>query len=460
MSGTQRNFFALAGGEVTSRAVGFLATALLARRLGADEFGVLGLAFAVTSYFMVPGIGLQDLAAREVAKHPADAARLASSITRVRLLSAVGLVLLAGLIAAVLPKPPLVRSVVALSALVLIPTAGNVGWMYKALERPNAVSASLLFGQLVLLGGIVAFVHGSQDVLRVPVLQTVSEVAAALLLASAMRGGWKDGSIREGIVALRGATAALVARYLRALTVTADVVLLSFLGTDREVGLYTAAYRICFMLTAIAASAHVVFLPAQTRSRSDAVEGGAVLGRALGLAWLAGAPLVIGGILVAPDLLAFVFGEQYRSAGPALQLLLASTGLLFVHGVMRNVLLVQNRLRTDARINAVAAFGNIGANLFVIPKYGPAGAALVMVATDAAILIGNVAAIRWAGWRVSLRPFLAPTLAASAMAAVLYVLPHSLHVTVQVACGGAVYVLCLALSGNLSRWRAALLPTA
>lgn len=46
MSAPQRNFLALATGEVGSRVLGFAATALLARRVGADGFGILGFALA------------------------------------------------------------------------------------------------------------------------------------------------------------------------------------------------------------------------------------------------------------------------------------------------------------------------------------------------------------------------------------------------------------------------------
>lgn len=81
------NFFSLGAGEVGSRCIAFLATAILARRVGTEGFGILGLAFALTSYLLiVPGAGLQDLATREVAHRPKDASRLAAGVLRFRLI--------------------------------------------------------------------------------------------------------------------------------------------------------------------------------------------------------------------------------------------------------------------------------------------------------------------------------------------------------------------------------------
>lgn len=449
MGTTQRNFILLAIGDVGSRVLGFAATALLARRLGADGFGVLGLAMAVTSYFFVPGMGLQDLATREVAKRPDDAARLAVGVIRVRLLLAAALLAVSVVIALFFPKPYNVRVVLALSALPLLPLAVNAAWVYKALERSQPIAVSLFVASLTYTASVILFVRDPEHLLRVPLLQTAGEVAGALWLLPVTRGGWRDGSIREGLRTLRGAQTVTIGRYLRSLVVTADVVLLSFMTTDRDVGLYTAAYRVCFLLTAVAASAHVVFIPALTRARTSIPAASAVLGWSLWLAWTVALPLVIGGMIVAPDLLVLLFGESYREAATALRLLLASVGLLFLHGAVRNVLLVNGRLALDASFNAATAALNVGLNLALIPRYGLTAAASVMVLTEGGMLLASAIAIgRW-GWRPPLRELLRPSVAVTLMAGALYAMPLALHVSLRVIVAAAVYLAALKLVGAL-----------
>ncbi|MDQ3080743.1 MAG: hypothetical protein M3R07_00845 [Gemmatimonadota bacterium] len=88
--GPLSNFIALGTGEVIARAAGFIATALLARRLGVESFRVLGFATATIAYSglaLTGGFGV--ITAREVARRPEDAARIAADATAVRFLLAV-----------------------------------------------------------------------------------------------------------------------------------------------------------------------------------------------------------------------------------------------------------------------------------------------------------------------------------------------------------------------------------
>lgn len=446
------NFFSLGAGEVGSRGIAFVATALLARRVGAEGFGILGLAFALTAYLVsVPGAGLQDLAAREVARRPEDARRLAAGVIRFRLMLAFGLLGLAGILALLVPKPPLVRTVIFLSAVSVLPLAINTGWAYKGLERTRRVAGSLILAQLVYLAGVVFLVRGPDDLLRVPLVQAAGELAAALLLLPIVWGGWRSGSLRDGIATLRGGATITLTRFLRAVIVTADVVLLSFLTNDRETGLYSAAYRVCFLLVAIATSAHVVFLPALTRARADAPAASAVLGRSLWLSWTVALPLVVGGALVAPDLLALLFGPEFRAGGDAFRLLLVSIGILFLYGTLHNGFLARDRLIVETAIIGAAAIVNVALNLLVIPRYGLSGAALVMVITEAMILAGESGAVwRW-GWRPPLRPLLRPMIAAALMAGLLLALPATLPVLARILLAGLAYAAALGLVGGLPR---------
>ncbi len=456
MRATQHNFLALSFGEIGSRIVGFAATALLARRLGADGFGILGLALAVTGYLVVPGLGLQDLAARELAKKPTDAARLVASVIRLRLLMSLGIVLAAAAIAAILPKPNVVRGVLALSPLILLPMAANASWAFKALERALPVAGVMLVSQLVYLAGVAVFVTEPRHILLVPIMQTIGEVAAALLLLPVTRHGWKASSLREGIEALRGGTLATASRYARSLTMAADVVLLSFLLDDRAVGLYSAAYRVVFLLMAIASSSHSVFIAPVTRDRDDSTRWSVTLSQSLWLSWTATLPLVIGGALVAPALMSLLFGDEFAAGALALQLLLVSVGLMAMHGAARNVLLARGRMDLDARVNAAVAAVNILLNVLLIPRYGIVASASVMVLSEAAMLLAYFTIIgRW-GWMPMLRPLMRPLLSAAVMAAVLLGLPSRFPLLGSVAIGGAVYLAMLGLLGEIRRASATL----
>lgn len=444
------NFVTLGSGELLARVVAFAVTATLTRRVGAAGFGELAFATAITGYLLlVPNLALGDLAGRAVARAPDSAGRIVASVTRIRLVVAGAGVVVVGLLALVLPVSPTVRALIVLSALSALPQAVNAAWGYKALERTARIGLGLTLAQLVTLAWVLAFVHDPQDVLRVPVAQALGEVAIAVILLPVVVVAWRAGSLREGIRLLRGANAAVLGRMLRTLIVTADMVMLGFLADASKVGLYSAGYRVCFLLTVIASSAHVVFKPALMRAHEDAVRASSVLTDALWVSWAVGLPLVVGGIVVAPDLLALLFGEPFREGYLAFRILLVSIGFLFLHGAVAGSFLARNQLALHARIFGAAAVLNLLLNALLIRTIDIVGAALATATAEGLILICSIVVLyRW-NWRPRLRQLLNPLLAVIGMLIGLAVMSPEWHVLVRITLAGVIYVALLLIGGGV-----------
>jgi GT2 family glycosyltransferase len=81
-----RTFVGFAIGEAGSRVIAFIATAYIARRLGASAFGYLGFATAIVAYFGTAlSAGVSEIGAREVARHPAEMKSIAAGATLIRI---------------------------------------------------------------------------------------------------------------------------------------------------------------------------------------------------------------------------------------------------------------------------------------------------------------------------------------------------------------------------------------
>ncbi|MEO5824783.1 MAG: flippase [Gemmatimonadales bacterium] len=443
------NFAALASGELASRAVGFAVTAMLTRRLGADGFGELAFAVAVAGYvLLVPVLSLQEFGSREVSRSPTQASHAIASVTLVRLLVAMCGVGVLALFAVLMPMAPHLKWLIVISGLAMVPTALNAGWGYKALEQTARPGASLVLLQVVSFVGVFTMVHGPGDLLRVPVIQAVGEVAAAALLLPLLWQGWPTASLKAGIALVRGASPMVVNRLLRAIVVAADVVMLGVLTESAQVGLYSAAYRVCFLLTAIAASAHIVFQPALMRAHDDAPRASKVLTDSTLVAGALGLPLVAGGIIVAPDLLGFLFSAPFRDATAAFRLLLLAMGMLFLHGTMNSAFLARHRLGAQTAVIGAAAFLNVVLNAVLIPTWGILGASLATVAAEGLILVGSVVVLRGWNWQIDYRVLAKPAFAASAMALLLLALP-GWHVMIRIIGGAVTYVGVLMLIGGV-----------
>ena len=442
------NVLSLSAGEVLSRIVAFAGTAYLTRQLGPAGFGMIGFAMALGSYFRLVATGGSDsMAAREVARRPCDAATIAASVILVRLMFALLAMGAMAIIAWLIDKSLATKLVIALSSLSFLSLAIDTSWAYKGLERNRPVAVSMVLGQTMFVILVLLFVSGRDDVVFVPVAQFVGEVIGATLLAGLiLRVGPVKWHFSEGLRVLRSSGNLLGTKILRTLIFNFDVLLLGFLLGEKHVGLYVAPYRFCFVLLAVAGAIHASYLPAFVRAASKGPDTLAeITNRALAFSAAVGAPLVLGGIVVARPLLQTLFGPEYIDGTAAFRLLILSIGLIFLHGQLRNLLLVSDRTSTELRIVAAATAVNIALNFLLIPRWGIAGAAASTVVAEALILLSAALVIRAGGVRFRLGAIWRPALAAAVMAAALLGLRTGEKLALSVALGSVVYAAVLYL---------------
>lgn len=241
---------------------------------------------------------------------------------------------------------------------------------------------------------------------------------------------------------------------LRTIIFTSDVVLIGFLMDERAVGLYTAAYRVGFLLLAMAVAVHVSYLPAMTRAAAEGrARVRAVAEQSLDLAAMLAAPLIVGGMIVANPLIRALFGAEYADGAGALRLVLLSVGCIFFSLAFHNILLVSNRLAAETRIVAAAAVVNIVLNVFLIPRYGLLGAASATVASEGLILAATYCAVGTLGISPTLRGAIGPLVAAAGMGLSLRAFGLGDRLFAALLAGPPVYALVLGLTHRCSGCR-------
>jgi O-antigen/teichoic acid export membrane protein len=177
----------------------------------------------------------------------------------------------------------------------------------------------------------------------------------------------------------------------------------------------------------------------------------AILSRAMGLSVTVVLPFVVGGWLIAPSLMALIFGESYRGGAVALQLLLLSILLIAIHGTTRNVFLARERLGAETAIVAIGVAVNIILNLILIPRSGITGAAVATVIGEAVILVLAAGTILGMGLRPGLSRTMPPVVAGLAMAAAMSLIGLARPVVVLIAVGSVAYFVVLVIAQSLLR---------
>jgi O-antigen/teichoic acid export membrane protein len=448
-----RHFAALASGDAIARVVAFLAGVFVARRLGAEMFGVMTFGQAVVLYFNhLAACGTDLTGIREIAADPTRARTLAPSILFVRTLVALGLfaVLSAGAMALL---PPLEAAVVALFAATLFGHGPNAKFVLVGLSRPGPVAWSRGAGELLYAVLVFAFVRERHDVVWVPWAQALGDIGSAVLMLFWLRRmGFKmpvelDWSVARPLLTR---SFPLVLNILLGLLIfNCDLLVLKYFRGNATVGWYSASYQLISFLINMAWAYSHSLLPALTTAPRDTGERQALYQTSLAQSFAVSLPIAVGGALLAGPLIALVFGPQYEASGAPLALLVSSVPFMVYKDVAMVAMIVSGRERAVLRMTAVAVVFNLVANLLVIPRYGMVGAACTTLATEVLRALLAAAYVRRDGFALaSPKRFARSALAGLAMAAAL-LLVDVRAVGLAVPLGALVYAAAMYLSGAL-----------
>jgi O-antigen/teichoic acid export membrane protein len=126
-------------------------------------------------------------------------------------------------------------------------------------------------------------------------------------------------------------------------------------------------------------------------------------------------PMCVGGTLLADRIILFVFGGDYSASIRPFQILIWNCIVLFLSSAMVGLVYAAKRQKETVWIFFVGAVVNTGLNIFVIPKYGIAGAALTTLATECVVLMGIIGKAKKVADFHIVRNLVKPLLASLAM---------------------------------------------
>jgi O-antigen/teichoic acid export membrane protein len=387
-----RSFVALALGEGAGRVFGLFAVVLLARRLGHDNFGLITLGLAVISWLaIVVDSGTEVLTVRDVSRNPARFRELADRVVGLRLaVCGVALVLyVIGVFA--LSRSAFDRDVLLRFGLVLPAIALNLRWMVLGVRGAKAVAIGNTLARAAILVGVLLFVSGRGDVVRVPYLEAVGELVYGLVIIAivARRFGFVRPKIDLGAwkSTLRGGVPLIVSGAARTTVITFDVFLIGLVKGPGSLGYFGAAARPAAFVAATIGLFSVSFLSAY--SAADQAQ-------AAGLARWAGRLLFPLGILVALVLSAgstgivpLLYGHGYGPAKTVLSVVAWSIPLSALQMPYATALIAGHRQRVLMRNSVAVAAFTIVADSIAIPLGGIVAAGGIRIASSALGLLLN-----------------------------------------------------------------------
>jgi O-antigen/teichoic acid export membrane protein len=375
--------------DVVNRGTTFVLYALVARYLGAFQFGQLSLALTLFYTFqMLAAAGLKLLVVREVArdKTKTNAYLVNGSVTVVATcLLSIGFLFV---FVKLMGYTRSTASVILLLSLGLVPAALAMLFeaLFQAWEKMHLIATASVPANAVKAGvAFLAVSHGS----------TLYQLAAVILLTQTAIALTEWRLLRQHIVRpepgfdlgfsiamLQSSAPFLGIDVTAAIWSSVQIVLLSALATETDVGLYSAASQVLVPVALLFQSLTQTLFPIMCRRfEEDYRDLKQVAERTL--AGLLAVAIPVSGILfvVADKALVFLYrGDKFLMAVPVLRILVWSVVLEAVTLALGQVLLAGRREIVTLRIVIVNIIVSLALGLVLINRLGPLpGAALATV---------------------------------------------------------------------------------
>jgi len=384
--------------QTLGRGLGFLFSLIVARKLGAGQFGVFSFTLSLGTLFSIlMDLGLDPLIVKWTARQQ-DA--LVASVFRLRLAASLGIFALIIIVAALVPDLSFwTLALIGLYFVLQINLQTHVS-CFQGIERMEWETGAITLQKtsaILLALGLLWFL----PIPQMGALGLALSVAAGLGLArwfsdrlaiSALewpaRGQQWFPSRDHLRLIFRESLPLAVVLVAWSVYFKIDVILLKAFVSDAEIGYYSSAYKILEGLTIFPSILLVAIFPALSRrSVQDEPRARGLLGQAFFL--LAPAALLIWFVASrwSPLLIEIVYGSAYAPASPLLNILALALLALFPGYLFTKSLLAYDRNALYAGITVAAALLNIGLNLYLIPRLGAAGSAWATVVTESLVTL-------------------------------------------------------------------------
>jgi O-antigen/teichoic acid export membrane protein len=446
-------------GKFIGTLLGLLTVSVMARHLGQAGYGRFT---TVTSFLQFFGIlvdfGLTLTMIRMVSRHDADEPKIASNIISLRFVSGAVFFGLAPLAALFFPYDRDIKAGIALATLSFLAISLSqvlTGIFQKHLAVHKAALAEVV-GRAVLFGGVLfaARYGGGLDAIIIALVAgNVTQFLLSFIAARKLTtirpafdaALWKQIIIESWPI---GVSIAFNLIYLKG-----DVLILSLVRPQAEVGLYGAAYKVLDVITVIPTVFMGVVLPVLATDwqagRRD--EFRRRMGRAFDFMAMISIPLAIGALAVSRDLMVLVAGKDFAESGLYLAVLMFAGLAVFFSALFGHAIVAAGAQRKMILAYAIDAAISVVLYFALVPKLGGLGAAFVTVFSEVFIaLIAYAAMAKIAAIRPQMAIAWRALVAALVMYGVLYAL-SGIEVLIRIAIGMLVYFGALYALGGIPK---------
>ncbi len=465
-----RNVVFMTIAQLIGYGLGFFYFIYTARYLGAEGFGVLSFALALTAIFVVlTDIGFHPLTVREVARNRTLAAKYLANLTAIKIILAALTFALIAVVINIMDYPAKTVIVVYIITLsVLVSSFANMIYsIFQAHERMGFQAAGQILSSTIMLVGAVLAIKAGLDITVFATLYLIaaltSLIYSLLVLITKFKKVRQDWSrlkifrldISFWQTTIKKALPFGLGLFFVMIFYWIDSIMLSYMKGDTVVGWYNAAYRMIIVLLFIPQTLINALYPVMSvfhKKDPESLKGSHE--KSFKYLSILGVPLAVGTTLLAPRLILLVFGAEYNNSVLPLQILVWSALLVYMSITYGNLFNCLNKQGLATKITATCMVFNIIFNLILIPKYSLVGASIATVLTEfisLALCIAWSTKINYSISVTKLTGFLSKIIISATIMGIFIVIFYGLHMLILTPLAVVIYFTILVVCKGIDK---------
>ncbi len=391
-----KNLLSLASAEVISKIISLSTAAYLGRVLRPEGFGILGFATAFISYFLLMvNFGLDTYGTREIAKDMSLTSKLVNNILSIRIFFAVVWYIIFLIIVLLIDKPIIVKIVLLITAVNLFVSALSINWFFIGIEKMWLMAVRQIMTNLLSLIGIILFVKYGEGVIIASGITVITGLVNSIWLLKIFYTSYYKFSfeIDKGYVKLilKESLPLVFSSFMIAVYYNLDMVMLGYMKSERDVGIYSAAYKVLLVgLIPFSLILNSFFPSISSIGLKNSSEFREIIKQYA--VFIFSTAVIITSVIFfnARYIVEFIFGNYFIKAEIPLLILSLNILVTGINIFFGNPLIAWGKQKQYSIAITFGAITNTVLNIIFIPHYTYLGAALATLFSEVAVFIGVV----------------------------------------------------------------------
>ena len=278
-------------------------------------------------------------------------------------------------------KTPVEKSTLYLIGLSILFTGISVDYMFNALSNMKYVGISVAIKNMTFFILCLLFIRNSSNVYLVSIFYTISLLCVVIFLHFKFNRIYFKLKIHKPNLkdfnTFRSSLPLAISLFMVQINNNFDIVYLSFMKTNEEVGYYSASYKIInFLITVLCIYFNASYpIIAELHKKGKVELTNYITGfYTIGIIFVM--PIVFGGIALGNKIIILFFGNEYYESQILFLLLIPLILVRMLTSTYGAVLIMGNGSKAFSKGVIIGAVINILLNVILVPNYGARGSAI------------------------------------------------------------------------------------